>query len=59
MRVTGEAENGIQAINMSQTEPYDLVLLDISLPDKHGVEVLKQLKVNHPAVIRTHAQHAC
>lgn len=48
MRVTGEADCGMQAIKMAQPEDFDLVLLDISLPDKHGVEVLKQLKQNHP-----------
>ena len=50
MRVTGEADCGMQAINMAQCEEYDMVLLDISLPDKHGVEVLKQLKLNHPQI---------
>lgn len=48
MRVTGEADCGMQAIHMAQTGAYELVLLDISLPDKHGVEVLKQLKLNQP-----------
>lgn len=48
MRVTGEADCGMQAIHMSRDNSYDMVLLDISLPDKHGVEVLKQLKQNHP-----------
>lgn len=48
MRVTGEAESGMQAINMLQEGDYDLVLLDISLPDKNGVEVLKQIRANHP-----------
>lgn len=48
MRVTGEAENGMQAIRMVDEMPYDVVLLDISMPDKHGIEVLKQLKANHP-----------
>jgi DNA-binding NarL/FixJ family response regulator len=48
MRVTGEADCGMQAIKMAQPEDFDLVLLDISLPDKHGVEVLKQIKQNHP-----------
>lgn len=48
MRVTGEAETGMQAINMLQNGEYDMVLLDISLPDKNGVEVLKQIKLNHP-----------
>jgi len=48
MRVTGESDTGMQAIKMAQDETYDIVLLDISLPDKHGVEVLKQLKLNNP-----------
>lgn len=48
MRVTGEAESGMQAIQMARSDAFDLLLLDISLPDKHGVEVLKQLKITHP-----------
>ncbi len=48
IRVTGEAENGMQAIKMAQENTYDLVLLDISMPDKHGIDVLKQLKLNKP-----------
>lgn len=48
LRVTGEAESGMQAIRMSDERGYDLVLLDITLPDRHGIEVLKQIKLNHP-----------
>jgi two-component system invasion response regulator UvrY len=48
MRVTGEAENGMQAIRMVEESAYDVVLLDISMPDKHGIDVLKQLKINQP-----------
>ena len=48
MRVTGEAENGMQVIRMVEETAYDVVLLDISMPDKHGVDVLKQLKINQP-----------
>ncbi len=48
LRVTGEAETGMQAIKMAQKNAYDLVLLDISMPDKHGIDVLKQLKLNQP-----------
>ncbi len=48
LRVTGEAETGMQAIKMAQNNVYDLVLLDISLPDKNGIDVLKQLKLNQP-----------
>lgn len=48
MRVIGEAENGMQAIRMVEETDYDVVLLDISMPDKHGVDVLKQLRANRP-----------
>jgi two-component system invasion response regulator UvrY len=48
MRVTGEAENGMQAVRMVEDASYDVVLLDISMPDKHGIDVLKQLKANQP-----------
>ncbi len=48
IRLTGEADSGWQAINMTQAEAYEVVLLDISLPDKNGLEVLKQLKLSQP-----------
>jgi len=48
MRVIGEAENGMQAVRMVDEIAFDVVLLDISMPDKHGIDVLKQLKGNHP-----------
>lgn len=50
MQVTGEAESGQQAINMVKKQHYDLILLDISLPDKHGIDVLKQLKSEQPDI---------
>ena len=50
IRVTGEAESGVQAINLLRDQRYDLVLLDISLPDKNGVDVLKQLRDEHPDI---------
>lgn len=46
--VGGEAENGVQAIKMLREGEWDMVLLDISLPDKNGIEVLKQVKKEHP-----------
>jgi DNA-binding NarL/FixJ family response regulator len=48
--VTGEAETGAQAVKMVREKHFDLVLLDISLPDKHGMDVLKQLKLEQPDV---------
>lgn len=49
-QVKGEAETGMQAVKMVRDQRYDLVLLDISLPDKHGMDVLKQLKSEQPDI---------
>ena len=43
-----EASTGMQAIKMTETAEYDLVLLDISLPDQNGLIVLKQIQQRHP-----------
>lgn len=48
MVVAGEAESGLQALKMIRHGEWNVVLLDISLPDKNGVEILKQLKKEHP-----------
>jgi signal transduction histidine kinase len=40
------AENGRQALEMIQTHPFDLVLLDIMMPEINGYQVLQHLK-NH------------
>jgi DNA-binding NarL/FixJ family response regulator len=50
MRVTGEAETGMQALKMVRENSYDMVLLDITLPDRHGIDVLKQMKAERPAL---------
>jgi two-component system, NarL family, invasion response regulator UvrY len=49
-QVKGEAETGTQAVKMLREQHFDLVLLDISLPDKHGMDVLKQLILEQPDI---------
>jgi DNA-binding NarL/FixJ family response regulator len=43
-----EAESGAQALANLDGEPFDVILLDISLPDMNGVEVLKRAKRKAP-----------
>lgn len=43
-------QDGIAAENSLQDEPYDLVILDIGLPGKSGLDVLKNLRARHEAV---------
>lgn len=44
----GEAETGAGAVQAVRDTPCDVLLLDISLPDRNGIEVLKQIKREHP-----------
>jgi DNA-binding NarL/FixJ family response regulator len=50
MVVADEASNGEEVINKVGNNHYDLVLLDISLPGRDGLDVLKQLKCTNPGV---------
>lgn len=43
-----EAESGAQALASLDGDPFDVILLDISLPDMNGVEVLKRVKRREP-----------
>lgn len=48
--VAGDAENGNDAIKLARTVDADMLLLDISMPDKSGIEVLKQIKKECPKI---------
>jgi two-component system invasion response regulator UvrY len=50
IRVTGEAETGMEAIHMVRDNKYDVALLDITLPDKYGIDVLRQIKLQCPSL---------
>ena len=60
IRVQGEAESSAQAIRELRENAFDVVLLDISLPDKNGIETLKQVRREWPTVsvlmLTTHAE---
>lgn len=42
------AENGEQAIACCESNPPDLVLLDVMMPKVDGIETLRRVKVTHP-----------
>jgi len=42
------ATTGQQGLELMAREAYDLVLLDLVMPDQNGVEILKRLKAMHP-----------
>jgi DNA-binding NarL/FixJ family response regulator len=48
LAVAAEADNAGQAIDLAAKHRYDLALLDISLPDKNGLELVKDLRSLRP-----------
>jgi len=43
------ANSGWKALHLVATEPLDAVLLDVSMPEMDGIEILKRLQ-HHPAI---------
>ena len=50
MCIAGEACSGREALALVSAESWDMLLLDISLPDLNGLEVLKRVKQANPAL---------
>jgi DNA-binding NarL/FixJ family response regulator len=48
LKVCAEADNAGQAINAVSKQKFDLALVDISLPDKNGLELIKDLRALNP-----------
>jgi two-component system, NarL family, response regulator NreC len=51
IEVVGEAENGLEALRLSETLRPDSVLLDLTMPPTNGIEITRQLKAAHPEII--------
>ena len=50
LSVAWEADNAGQALEVISTQAPDLVIADISLPDKNGLELIKDIHVLRPGV---------
>lgn len=48
MEIACEAGDGGEAIDFIRGHAIDVVLLDIAMPGRNGVDVLKQIKATHP-----------
>ena len=46
--VVGEAENGVEAVEMTQRLTPDVVLMDLVMPEMGGVELRDRLVEDHP-----------
>ncbi len=48
LSIAGEAANGKEAFELVRTGTVDVLLMDLSMPDQSGVDVLLALKARHP-----------
>lgn len=44
----GEVATGREALELVRREPWDVAILDISLPDRSGLEILKEIRLAAP-----------
>ena len=50
MVVADEASNGLEVLSKARASHCDVVLLDISMPGLHGLDIIRQLKKESPKV---------
>lgn len=43
IEVGGEAANGVEVLKILRSDKFDVILLDISMPEKNGFDTLKQI----------------
>ena len=50
LQVTGTAGDGVEAIEMVEADPPDVIAMDLLMPRMNGFEAIEQLNRTHPEV---------
>ena len=58
IRTTAEAANGAEALDHVRQRRFDIVLLDISMEGRNGLEVLASIRAVKSCPDAAHRQHA-
>jgi two-component system invasion response regulator UvrY len=48
MTVVGEAQNGSEALELVRNVDWDVAILDYSMPGRSGLDLIKEIKQQHP-----------
>jgi DNA-binding NarL/FixJ family response regulator len=61
IEVAGEASNGQDVMAQARAQEFDVAVLDMSMPGRSGIELIKQLKGERPnlriLVLSMHSEH--
>jgi len=61
LQVAGEASTGDQALALVRANDYDVAMLDMSMPGLAGIDLIKRIKLEKPAlkllVLSMHGEH--
>jgi two-component system invasion response regulator UvrY len=50
LNLAGEAESSSQALQLARQAAWDVILMELALPDRSGLETLKMLRKEHPGI---------
>jgi len=51
LRTIGETSTAAETLRQLGNAHWDLVILDINMPDRSGLDVLRDIRARHPATI--------
>jgi DNA-binding NarL/FixJ family response regulator len=61
LEIVGEASDGFEALELVRGADFDVLLLDLSMPGRSGIELIRQVKSEKPKlrvlVLSMHAEH--
>lgn len=60
--IVGEAEDGLEAVQLAERESPDVMVIDLMMPGLNGLEVTRQVRHTHPCtsiiILSMHAKEA-
>lgn len=48
LEVAGEAGDGVEAVTLARAQPWDVMLMDVSMPERNGIDALKIVRKEFP-----------